>query len=329
MLLVAADDVAIHLASRILDQGGLVAIPTETVYGLAAAINHPNAVNRIFTVKGRPKSHPLIVHVPNTIAARRYASFFPPAAEKLAAAFWPGPLTLIVPRSTAVPDCVTGGHPTVGLRVPAHPLTLKLLQELGHGLAAPSANRFTEVSPTRASHVATDLGNELDLILDGGPCSVGVESTVIDLSGNSPVLLRPGGISREALERVLETTVLNPAEAEQVAPSPGQHPLHYSPRATVQIVDRKLIWSEARNLSKSGKKTRVFAFQSPVAQQTAEDNLDVWIMPADLNQLAQELYSRLRQADQDAIDVLVVELPTSSGMGQAIRDRILRAAGKS
>jgi|688.fasta_scaffold97783_2 L-threonylcarbamoyladenylate synthase len=343
MLIASADAASVKIASRILATGGLVAIPTETVYGLAASLNQESALQRIFKVKQRPSSHPLIVHVPDAATAGRYVNSFSQNATKLAAAFWPGPLTLVLPRSELVPDCVTGGHHTVGIRVPSHPVTLQLLRELGTALAAPSANRFTQVSPTRAAHVAVDLGQDVDLILDGGPCEVGVESTVLDLSSEQPTILRPGGISREAIELVLEQAVLTPSEQSSATPSPGQHHLHYSPRARVQIATAAEIWKLAKQAAAEGKRVRVFSSQRPTfpcrtihATETKPqdscseaDPVDYWQLPQDLHDLAKQLYSRFREADRDKVDTLLIELPPNTGLGQAIRDRIRRAAGLS
>lgn len=328
MLLASADPVAIKLACRILAQGGLVAIPTETVYGLAASLQREDALKKIYQVKGRPSSHPLIVHAADLVQVHSLVTRFPQAAEKLAAAFWPGPLTLVLPRSREVPDCITAGHSTVGIRIPKHPLALQLLRELGTPLAAPSANRFTQVSPTRAAHVAVDLGQELDLILDGGPCEVGVESTVLDLTGPVPILLRPGGISREALEFVLESKIAEPGSQFPAAPSPGQHHLHYSPRAKVRIAEPAEVWGSAQRLAEAGQRVRVFTSHPPPAACQLPACCDYWLWSADLQAVARELYARLRQADLDQVAVLLVELPAPSGLGLALADRLRRAAGQ-
>ncbi|MFN9364263.1 MAG: L-threonylcarbamoyladenylate synthase [Planctomycetota bacterium] len=328
MLIASADFAAIKLASRILASGGLVAIPTETVYGLAASLSQPAALQRIYQVKGRPSSHPLIVHVAELSQALPLVQTFPEAAKKLADAFWPGPLTLVLPRSHSVPDCITAGHSTVGIRIPQHPVALQLLRELGSPIAAPSANRFTQVSPTRAAHWAVDIGHDLELILDGGPCEVGVESTVLDLSGPKPMLLRPGGISREALEFVLEATVAEPVRGIAKAPSPGQHHLHYSPRAEVRIATAAEIWSSAASLARAGRRIRVFTAQKPPPDWLAPATCDAWIWPADQQAIARDLYARFRQADTDQVEVLIVELPEPTGLGLALADRLRRAAGQ-
>jgi L-threonylcarbamoyladenylate synthase len=319
MLIANAEPVTIKLASRILAAGGLVAVPTETVYGLAAALSQEEALRRIYRVKRRPDTHPLIVHVADAFQASRLTTDFSETGGKLAEAFWP--------RSSAVPSCITGGHETVGIRVPQHPVTLELLRELQIPIAAPSANRFTQVSPTRASHVALDLGQELDLILDGGPCEVGVESTVLDISRPQPTILRPGGISREALELVLETEVRElPGEAQH-APSPGRHPLHYSPQAQVQIATSESIWKLAADRAREGKRVRVFSFSPPPGSASSSPTADHWHWPQSLHTIARELYARFRQADRDQIEILLVELPPPEGLGMALADRLRRAAG--
>jgi L-threonylcarbamoyladenylate synthase len=217
-------------AAELLRAGRLVAIPTETVYGLAANALDEAAVQRIFAAKGRPRSSPLIVHIADLAMARELAREWPPQAEKLAERFWPGPLTIIVPKSDKVPDIVTAGLPGVALRMPAHPVALAVIRAAGIPLAAPSANRFTQLSPTTAQHVREALGDAVDLIVDGGPCSVGIESTVISMTGPVPRILRPGMISRTQIEEVI-----GPVESGAGEESPGQHPKHYSPRTRVVI----------------------------------------------------------------------------------------------
>lgn len=208
-------------AVRILKNGGLVAFPTETVYGLGADALDPLAVAKIFEAKERPTFDPLIVHVPDVEEAKALAAKFPPLAERLAEAFWPGPLTLVLPKKPCVPDLVTSGLPTVALRAPAHPLALELLRAFGGALAAPSANLFGHISPTTAGHVVRSLGQRVDLVLDGGPCRVGVESTVLSLIEETPVLLRHGGVSLEELEKVCGP-ILIPEDGTELSTSPGR-----------------------------------------------------------------------------------------------------------
>ncbi len=214
--------------------GGLVAIPTETVYGLAADASNPAAVERIFSVKARPVHHPLIVHIASAELFGDWASTIPPTAAVLADACWPGPLTLLVPRAHHVSDVVTGGLSTVGVRVPAHPMTLELLQRFGGGLAAPSANRFGRVSPTTADHVRADLGSDVDFVLDGGPCPVGVESTIVDCTVDPPQVLRPGGISADEITSLLHLSL---GAATGASRAPGMLPSHYAPKSRVLLAE--------------------------------------------------------------------------------------------
>src|SRR4051812_35429336 len=220
-------------AVQILKQGGLVAFPTETVYGLGADATNRSAIEKIFEAKGRPSTNPLIVHVADIALARKYAAQWPQAAQLLAEKFWPGPLTLVLPKSSAIVDLVSAGKNTVGLRVPNHPLALNLLNEFSGPLAAPSANRSTRVSPTTAEHVRYELGDAVDLILDGGPCTVGIESTVLDLTTTRPIILRPGAIIREQIQELIGPTDLFTGQTDpsKSASSPGQQALHYAPRA--------------------------------------------------------------------------------------------------
>lgn len=233
-----ADPAAIAEAATILRGGGVVALPTETVYGLGAHALDPVAVRRIFAAKGRPAYNPLIVHVPDVAAARTLVTAWPKTADQLAARFWPGPLTLVLPKRPEIPDEVTAGRDTVAIRVPAHPVAQALLAAAGLPIAAPSANRFTEVSPVTAAQVERALGDRVDLILDGGRTSVGIESTVVDCTTNPPTLLRPGTITRAALETVVGP-LADPApltDADAPRPAPGMIARHYAPRATVQLV---------------------------------------------------------------------------------------------
>ncbi len=233
-----ADPAAIAEAATILRGGGLVALPTETVYGLGAHALDPVAVRRIFAAKGRPAFNPLIVHVPDVAAARTLVTAWPTTADQLAARFWPGPLTLVLPKRPEIPDEVTAGRDTVAIRVPAHPVAQAVLAAAGLPIAAPSANRFTEVSPVTAAQVERALGDRVDLILDGGRTSVGIESTVVDCTTSPPTLLRPGTITRAALEAVVGPLAdpMLPADTEAPRPAPGMIARHYAPRATVQLV---------------------------------------------------------------------------------------------
>jgi L-threonylcarbamoyladenylate synthase len=327
-------------AVSVLRRGGLVAFPTETVYGLGADAANPEAVGRIFAVKGRPRAHPVIVHLAEVTAIKEWAADVPPDAWMLAEAFWPGPLTLILPRAASVPDAVTGGAGTVGLRVPAQPLALELLAAFGGGVAAPSANRFGRVSPTTAAHVRADLGSDVDLVLDGGPCSVGVESTIVDLSRGVPRVLRLGGLSVEDLSEVLghpvEVTAVALGEAPAPAgsgamgsgaaaavPSPGTLSSHYAPEARVEVLPADAVAARARQLLGEGRRVGLLAPQRMAGLPSGVDALP----PAGGAQAyAQCLYQRLREADRRGLDVVLAVPPPAAGIGAAVADRLRRAA---
>lgn len=283
---------AIEEAAELLRNGRLVAFPTETVYGLGANALDPAAVQRIFEAKGRPLTSPLIVHVASIEIARELAAHWPDEAEVLAQKFWPGPLTIVVSKKTSVPDIVTAGLPGVGLRMPAHPLALELLRATGLPLAAPSANRFTRLSPTRAEHVREGLGDAVDLILDGGPCTVGIESTVLSLVGPTPRILRAGMISQPEIE-----AVIGQVEAGAGAESPGQHPKHYSPRTPVILGEPP---SQGRGICPE--------------------------MPGDVAAYAEQLYRILHDLDRQHYDWIAFALPPDTPEWAGIRDRLQRAA---
>lgn len=295
----------IGAALDVIRSGGLVAIPTETVYGLAADASNETAVRRIFAAKGRPADHPLIVHLARAEQLAEWAAEVPSAAAVLAAACWPGPLTVLVPRAAHVLDVVTGGRASVGIRVPAHPLTTELLDRFGGGLAAPSANRFGEVSPTTAQHVVRDLGDVdggVDLVLDGGPCPIGVESTIVDCTVDPVQVLRPGGISNEQVHQLLAGAVGTMSGPSRAA---GMLASHYAPRCPVLLADTvaaaRIIASEQSN-------------------PLVIDDVD------DLVGYARHLYELLRRADDEDRSAVVAVLPTAAGLGHAIRDRLFKAA---
>ena len=299
------------VAARALSAGGLVALPTETVYGLGADADNEAAVRRIFEVKARPAGHPLIVHVLlEDVGA--WAREVPPAAEVLAATCWPGPLTLLLARAERVPDVVTGGRDTIGLRVPAHPVAQELLARSGRGVAAPSANRFGHVSPTTARHVVDDLGLLLDprrdVILDGGPSPIGVESTIVDCTVDPPQLLRPGGIPAEDIERLLDQALGATTGPSRAA---GMLAAHYAPSAEVVLVD-----TSQEGEQRAGALTR------------DGGRVELLDLSTDLVRYARELYSRLRDADAAGVEVIVAVLPPSRGLGHAIRDRLTKAAAE-
>jgi len=308
-------------AVRVLRSGGLVAFPTETVYGLGADALNEKAVARIFEAKNRPTFDPLIVHVDRADNVRPLILSFPPLAERLANAFWPGPLTLILPKSSLVPDLVTSGLPSVAVRVPAHPLALGLLQAFDGPLAAPSANLFGQVSPTTAEHVRASLGNRVDLVLEGGPCAVGVESTVLSLLEETPVILRPGGVSLEDLQEICGKVRI-PAPNEGAALSPGRLEQHYAPHTPLYLP------SDLPSFS-TGRRPRIgyLAFQNDPADGMYE-RVEVLSNGGDLAEAAAALFAALRRLDACGLDALVYEVAPEKGLGRAINDRLRRAAKK-
>jgi L-threonylcarbamoyladenylate synthase len=318
--IVQADATTLRDAAAALRAGELVAFPTETVYGLGADATNPAAVRRIFEAKGRPADHPVIVHLPDLDVARQWARSFPPAAEKLARAFWPGPLTLVLPRAQHVDDVVTGGQDSVGLRVPAHPVAQALLREYGGAVAAPSANRFGHVSPTRASHVADDLGNAVSLILDGGASDKGIESTIVAFTTDVPVLLRPGAIDAQAVARVLGCAPR--AAGDDALRAPGRLPSHYAPRTPASLLARDALRAEIAQLYDRDEVVAVLARTAPAP----DDFAGVWIdAPQDVARYAHDLYANLRRLDAADADAILIEDVPRTPEWEAVRDRLLRA----
>jgi L-threonylcarbamoyladenylate synthase len=316
-------DADIARAVEALRRGGLVAFPTETVYGLGADASNPDALRRLYAVKGRPPRHPVIVHLADSDQLGDWARAVPPEAQKLAGAFWPGPLTLVLPRCRErVPVEVTGGLDTVGLRVPDQPVALRLLRAFGRGVAAPSANRFGNVSPTTAADVRADLGADVDVILDGGRCAVGVESTIVDCSGDGLAILRLGGLPREQVEEIAGSPV--PVRDDGTARAPGTLRSHYAPNAKVVLVAAPEVAARATELLSEGKRVGVLAPSDIDALPAA---LVVLEPPGDAAEYARVLYSRLREADRQGLDVLLVVAPPEKGIGAAVTDRLRRAAG--
>ncbi len=293
-------------AVEVIRSGGLVAMPTETVYGLAADATNADAVRRIFAVKGRPVDHPLIVHLGAPDQLSRWASSIPVSARRLTEAAWPGPLTIIVPRANGVLDVVTGGLDTIGVRVPAHPVAAALLERAGVGLAAPSANRFGAVSPTNAEHVLCDLGDFLDpardLILDGGECTIGVESTIVDFASDPPQILRAGGVPIEDIHRLLDGAV---SDASGPSRASGMLASHYAPSCAVRLVDHA---------------------DDAHALRAGTPNSEILDVTDDLVVYAHDLYARLRDADARGVGTVIAVLPPAIGLGHAIRDRLTKAA---
>ncbi|HEY3287662.1 MAG TPA: L-threonylcarbamoyladenylate synthase [Gemmatimonadaceae bacterium] len=314
----------ISAAAAVIRRGGLVAFPTETVYGLGADALSERAVLGIFTAKGRPSYNPIIAHVASIEHAKSLVTQWPQAAARLAARFWPGPLTMVLPRAPHVPLALTAGRDTVAVRMPAHPVALALITAADCPIAAPSANRFTEVSPTTADHVARGLGDRVDMILDGGPSSVGIESTVVDLSGDIPVLLRPGILSRTDLERELGVPLRDPApatHATEARVSPGMIDRHYAPRARVVLAAPADVGAVIAREAGNGR--RVGAM---VVVADAAGAAHVQRMPADPLGYAHALYAALHAADDAACDVLCIEEPPDGPEWAGVNDRLRRAA---
>jgi L-threonylcarbamoyladenylate synthase len=305
----------IRRAAEILRAGGLVAFPTETVYGLGADASSAAAVARLYQAKGRPGNHPVIVHFDSAESAFAWGREVPDAARRLAARFWPGPLTLIVKRSAKAKDFVTGAQDSVGLRVPSHPVAQALLREFGSGVAAPSANLFGKVSPTTAAHVREDLRQQVDLVLEGGASEVGIESTIVDLSGARAVLLRPGGISKAQLEDVLQANV-----EEKNSASPrhsGGLERHYAPRTPALLVAPHQLDSE---IAKRQGAVAVLAFSRP------DERVEYWIrLPREPRAYAQRLYAALRELDTAQCETILIETPPETAEWTAVRDRLSRA----
>lgn len=312
-------------AAALLRAGELVAFPTETVYGLGADASNPAAIAKIFAAKGRPADHPLIVHLPGVSHLERWAIDIPEIAGQLAAAFWPGPLTLILKRHPSVLDAVTGGQDTVGLRVPDHPLALGLLREFNGGVAAPSANRFGHVSPTRAAHVREELGDAVSLIVDGGPCAVGIESTILDLSGAAVRILRPGMLDAEAIAKVLgyPPEIGGSQNAPRVS---GSLEAHYAPHTRLRLVAAGDLAAMARRELVAGRRLAVLAPQACVFDHPGI----AWrLSSTEPSQFAHDLYANLRELDAMARDLILVVAPPGNDAWRAVGDRLQRAAAGS
>lgn len=307
-------------AVTVLRRGGLVALPTETVYGLGADASNPTAVARIFAAKGRPADHPVIVHLGHVSQLEQWATDIPDAAYTLAQNFWPGPLTLILKRHHRVSDAVTGGQDTIGLRIPNHPIALALLQAFGGGIAAPSANRFGRISPTTAAHVREELGAAVDCILDGGPCQVGIESTIVDVSAGGARVLRPGAISSAALEAVLGCALQT--SAEKTPRVPGALEAHYAPRTPLKLIAAENLNAIVQMHLQHGERVAVLA--RSVANSNAQASWQQ--MPATPSAYAQVLYASLRALDDLTADVILIEAPPAEAAWLAVSDRLQRAA---
>ncbi len=309
-------------AAQVLRNGGLIGMPTETVYGLGADAGNAQAVARIFSAKRRPADHPLIVHIHRPEQIRQWARDVPTAAWQLAEAFWPGPLTMVLPRVPGVLDVVTGGLDTVALRVPSHPLALDLLARFGGGVAAPSANRHGRVSPTTAQHVRSEFGDAIDMLLDGGPCRVGIESTIVDFVDEGVRILRPGSITTQDLRRVTRRTVLD--RADPTVRRPGAMTSHYAPRATVVLTTAEEALAALETSRRTGARAGLLSAYRP---EHLPPDVPWLSLGAASEQQAQQLYALLRLADDLGLDVLVAVPPRDEGLGTALRDRLVRAAG--
>ena len=308
----------IQRAKYLLEKGELVAIPTETVYGLAGNALEANAVTKIFAAKDRPLFDPLIVHIGSLAAAKDYVSEIPSQANELASHFWPGPLTLLLTKKVIIPDLVTAGLDRVGLRCPNHPLTRNLLEQLSFPLAAPSANPFGYVSPTTAQHVQDQLGDKVAYILDGGPCRIGIESTITGWEAGRPIIYRLGGISMEQIESVIGSVRVNPYSTSQPQ-SPGQLKTHYAPTKKFLLGDIQILAAKYSSL-----RLGILSFQKGVEGKFHSNFV---LSPSgDLNEAARNLFSMMRKFDEMNIDLVLAEEVPDEGMGRAINDRLRRAA---
>jgi L-threonylcarbamoyladenylate synthase len=329
------DEKVIARAAAMLMRGELVAFPTETVYGLGADALSPEAVAKIFEAKGRPAWNPVIAHVADPQAARALCTRWPSAAERLAEEFWPGPLTIVLPKRPIVPDIATAGHGAVAIRIPAHPVALALLRAVARPIAAPSANRFTRVSPTTAAHVVESLGDRVSLVIDGGPCDVGIESTVVDLASTTPTVLRPGAITREQLEAVLQEPIAEVAHRVRTDDAsaagqraPGMADRHYSPVADVWLFDpsqREEVTSAVASLQATDASSVVVAMLLHCTVPVGPSG-HVIRMPSDPRGYAREVYAALHAADAHGATIVLVERPPDTEPWRAIRDRLARAA---
>ena len=310
---------AIKEAAAIIRKGGLVAFPTETVYGLGADALNSLAVGQIFEVKNRPRFDPLIVHIADSSSIRKICSAIDKRAMKLIERFWPGPLTLVLPKTQVISDIVTAGLPTVAVRMPLHPVALELIREAGIPIAAPSANPFGYLSPTTAEHVREQIGKRVDLILDGGRCAVGVESTIIDLTGQEPVILRLGGLTIEEIEGVIGKVKISTSNPERPL-SPGQLPRHYSPRTPVRI------FKDDNFKIPKGKRVGLLAFRPP-KEELLYEMVEVLSPQGDLREAAANFFSCLHSLDRAGLDIIYAEPVPEIGLGRAIMDRLCKATG--
>ena len=311
-------------AVAILKRGGLVAFPTETVYGLGADAGNPRAIGKLYSAKGRPADHPVIVHLADMQQLAQWAREVTPLAHKLARRFWPGPLTLILKRAPGVGDALTGGQDTVGVRIPSHPIAHALLEKFGGGVAAPSANRFGRVSATTAAHVRQEFGDAVDLVLDGGPSDVGIESTIVEATGAAPVLLRPGHISARDIEQAAGVPLALPTA--QSPRAPGTLAAHYAPATPLLVMESDLLLELAATLARQGKRVAVLARS---ALQPLFAGITWIAAPPGAAAYAHDLYANLRTLDAAGCDAILVEQLPQRPEWAAVNDRLGRAAAGS
>ena len=318
----------IAAAAELLRTGGTVAFPTETVYGLGADISVPSAISKIFEIKQRPTDHPLIVHFADTTQLQHWAKEIPESAWKLAECFWPGPLTLILQRSNHIPTTVTGGQDTVGLRIPNHPIALDLLKALGthKAIAAPSANRFGRISPTTATHVYEELGSTVGMILDGGACKVGLESTIVSFNNDTPSIVRLGGISPDALENVLNGQIILANKNNLTERAPGTHDSHYAPTTPLEACTSEHIAQHSLELAAQGLRIVVITWSNCMKDTPSSENISRFCMSPESQIYGSQLYATLHQFDREKFDRLLIETPPSSPNWLAINDRLKRAS---
>lgn len=316
----------IHKAVDVLKRGGLLAFPTETVYGLGVDASNEAALKRLYQVKGRPQNHPVIVHIYSENQLSQWAIDIPEAAYTLAEHFWPGPLTMILKKSAQVSLLVTGGQESIGLRVPNHELALALLKEFGGGIAAPSANKFGKISPTQAKHVKLDLGEEVDFILNGGPCQVGVESTIIDLTQTPPVILRPGMITQTQIETCLGYPIGNKEAGKTEKQVSGSLPSHYAPNTPVKLISPQALLEAVGACWVKKQKVGVMALSACPPPLNTKKFLQWVVLPQQPDAYARAMYTQLRYLDSKGLDVILVESVPDGLPWQAIQDRLTRAA---
>jgi L-threonylcarbamoyladenylate synthase len=312
---------AVHRAAEIIKKGGIVAFPTETVYGLGADAFNPLAVARVFEVKRRPYFDPLIIHVADSVDVEKLVKEIPSNVKKLIERFWPGPLTVVLLKKESVPDIVTAGLPTIAVRMPDHPIALSLIEMADCPIAAPSANPFGYLSPTKAEHVRDQMGSQIDFILDGGPCKVGVESTIVSFFEKRPKLLRPGGVPLEEIESIIGKVENSPISEERPS-APGMLPRHYAPRTPV-LLD----WSEKNIAAYGDKRLGFLAFREP-KHFLKFIHIEVLSKRGDMREAAANLFAAIRQLDALNLDLIVAEPIPEIGLGRAIMDRLRRASGK-